>query len=242
MKQILTYISPDKEFNEEHKKMVKIQIDNSLRLEWKRKDIMLVTNFKYEYNGVKSIVIPDDNYCPYLYFVTKIYVINYLFKNGLIKNGLYWYHDFDSFEFNKIDKNEVLDEMGVCDLGVSNYGQKIRLCSASMFFHKSAVDIFDWLRLECDEHKINEEVALMRIYYNKDNHLSKRIKMVNTSYAFHKFNIVKTYKTSLKPIRVAHFHITPDKYDFYVRGNNKLNMPLVPKELINIFHKYGFKG
>ena len=62
MKQILTYISPQKDFNEEHKMAVKIQIDNSLSLGWKREDILLVTNFPYEHNGVKAITIGSYTY------------------------------------------------------------------------------------------------------------------------------------------------------------------------------------
>ena len=236
MKQIMAYIGDG--FNKEHEMAAKIQIDNSLALGWKPKDIMLVTNFDYEYNGVKAIIV-DIAPCKYHFPMAKIDVINRLFRRDLIEDGLYWYHDFDAFELNKIDEQEVIEEMGDSDLGVSNYGQCSRLCSASMFFDSGAEDIFDWLKEECDKYKINEEFGFMRII-NKHN-LKKRIKRINTSYAFHRFNIVKTYKTSLKPIRVAHFHLTPDKYDFYVRGNNKLNMPLVPERLINIFHKHGFR-
>jgi len=241
MKQILTYINSEKEFNDEHKMAVKIQIDNSLSLGWELENIILVTNFEYKYNGVKAIIIENPKFCEYHFPVAKIYLINYLFKNKLIGNGLYWFHDFDCFELNKIIESEVREEMGSCNIGASNYCQRIRLCSASMFFDKGAEDIFKWIEEECDIDKINEERALMRMYYDKNNSLSSRFKMINTTYAFHKFNIVKTYKTTIKPIRAAHFHLTPDKYDFYVRGNNKLNMPIIPERLIKIFNEHGFK-
>jgi len=84
IQQILTYISPNKSFNEEHQKLVKIQIDNSLSLGWQIKDILLITNFDYEYKGVKSIIIGDENYCSHFFPSTKIYVIDYLFKNNFI--------------------------------------------------------------------------------------------------------------------------------------------------------------
>ena len=240
MKQILTYISPDKEFNDEHKQLVKIQIDNSLSLGWKVDDILLITNFNYKHNGVKSIVVDDENYCRFFTPTTKLYVINDLFKKGMIKKDLYWYHDFDCFELNKIIESEVRSEMGLCNLGASNYCQRSRLCSASMFFDRNAEDIFNWMRKESDKHRVNEEHSLMRMAYNPKNPLSLRFKMINTTYAFHKFNIVKTYKTTIKPIRAAHFHLTPDKYDFYIRGNNKLNKVLIPERLIKIFKKYEF--
>jgi len=241
MKQILTYISPNREFDDENKMAVKIQIDNSINIGWKHEDILLVTNFDYEYNGVKSLVVGDENHCEYFTPTTKLYVIDALFKKGIIEKGLYWYHDFDCFELNKIIESEVREEMGECNLGASNYCQRIRLCSASMFFDEKAEDMFDWMKADGYNRKKEEEMVLMKMAYDAENPLSKRFKMVNTTYAFHKFNIVKTYKTTIKPIRAAHFHLTPDKYDFYVRGNNKLNKVLIPERLITIFEKHGFK-
>jgi hypothetical protein len=52
MKNLLIYISPEHKFLPEYDKLVRIQIDNSLELGWKKEDIMLVTNFIFEYNGV----------------------------------------------------------------------------------------------------------------------------------------------------------------------------------------------
>lgn len=238
---LLTYVSPDKNFNDEHKKLVKIQIENSLSLGWKIEDIMLVTNFEYEYNGVKSIVLEDNVFCNFFTPTTKLYTIVRLFEKKLIKDDLYWYHDFDCFELNRIIESEVRNEMGSCNLGASNYCQRYRLCSASMFFDKNAEDIFRWLKKESENNKVNEEHSLMRMVYDENNPLRLRFKIVNTTYAFHKFNIVPTYKTTIKPIRAAHFHLTPDKYEFYVEGKNKLNMVLIPERLIEIFKKYEFK-
>lgn len=68
----MTYINPSKRFGTEEKITVKIHIDNSLDLGWKTEDILLVTNFNYEYSGVKSLVIPDDNYCSFAPTASKI--------------------------------------------------------------------------------------------------------------------------------------------------------------------------
>jgi hypothetical protein len=233
MKQILTYISPQKEFNEEHSMAIKIQIDNSLRLGWNKEDILLITNFEYEYQGVKSIVIGDENYCGFFFPATKIYVIDYLFKNGMIEDDMYWYHDFDCFQLN------AFDTVDIPDIGLTNYNRMPRLCSASIFFKKTAGDLFALLKGEVDRSKRNEETSLSRIL-NRHKKIQKRIKLLNITYAFHKFNLGHSYSRAIKPIKAVHFHLTPDKYDFYVRGNNKLNMVLIPEGLINIFHKHGF--
>jgi len=238
MKNLLTYLSPDEEFNDEHKQLAKIQIDNSLSLGWKPEDIMMVTNFKYKHNGVEAMVIEND-YCDFLPPTTKIYAIVRLFKMGLIKKDeMYWYHDFDCYQFSPITEKELGLEQS--DMGLSSYGRSERLCSASMFFKKEAEDIFVSLKELVIKDGIDEEGGLMRLINSKMDTLGKRVKLMNTTYAFHKFNILTCYPTTLKPIRAAHFHLTPDKYDFYVKGYNKLKMPLIPKRLVKIFNKHGF--
>src|SRR5947207_2889604 len=99
MKNLLIYInSIDKKLSSEHEVLTKIQVDNRLELVWTLKDILLVTNFDYEYRGVKSIIVDD-----YAVFdqnrSTKIPAINQLFRDGIIEDGeIYWFHDHDAFQ------------------------------------------------------------------------------------------------------------------------------------------------
>lgn len=241
MKNLLTHISPSKDFcNDEHKMSAKIQIDNSIELGWKREDILLATNFDYEYNGVKSIVIGDESYCSHHWPATKIYTIVHLFKAGLIKPDLYWYHDFDCFQLAPFADIET--DMASVDMGLTNYGRMPRLCSASMFFRETAGDIFDRLKEKIDKSRTNEEDGIMRMINNNVETLGKRIEKLNITYAFHKFNLWHCYNRAAKPIKAVHFHLTPDKFDFYVRGNNPMNMVLIPERLIEIFKKHGYDG
>jgi len=234
MKQILTYISPKQEFNEEHKMAVKIQIDNSLALGWKPEDIILITNFPYIYKDVCAIIIGDSNYCEFHWPATKIYVIEFLFRAELIGEGTYWYHDFDCFQLEPFPE----DVLGDADWGITNYGRMPRLCSASIFFKRNAAELFFYLKKYIVEHRIEEERALGKIIELNP----EKFKHLNITYAFHKFNLRSCYKIADKPIKAAHFHLTPDKYDFYVRGNNKLQQVLIPNHLIEIFHQHGFTG
>jgi hypothetical protein len=238
MKQVLTYISPEEKFNEEHEQLVKIQIDNSLSLGWSAEDILLVTNFDYKYKGVESIITCGDLYCEHHWPATKIYAINDLFEMRSIINDLYWYHDFDCFQL--VPFTDTDPQMGECDMGLSDYGRMLRLCSASIFFRNSSDDIFARLREYIDKNKIGEEEGIMRII-NDDKILQKRVKKINISYAFHKFNLNSCYRKATKPIRAAHFHATPDKYDFFVNGNNRLKMKIIPDRLVKIFNDHGFK-
>jgi len=239
MKQLMTYISPDRDFNDEHKMLAKIQIDNSLSLGWKKEDILIVTNFPYKYKGVESIVIGDENYCEFHYPASKIYAIVHLFKEGLIKQGMYWYHDFDCYQLVPFTDGEP--KLETADMGLTNYSRMPRLCSASIFFKETAGDIFDRVKGEVERTRKDEEMGIARLI-NTDDSLKERVRLLNITWAFHKFNLLSCWRLADKPIRVAHFHPTPDKYDFYVRGNNKLGMPLIPERLIGIFNRHGFGG
>lgn len=240
MKNLLTYISPDKDFNDEHKMAAKIQIDNSLDLGWGKEDILLATNFEYEYNGVKSTIIGDENYCAFHWPATKIYAITRLFRDGLIKKGLYWYHDFDCFQLAPFA--DIESDIGSAEMGLTNYGRMPRLCSASIFFKETAGDIFEQLKELIDKKRINEEEGVAKLINSDASGLKERVKKLNITYAFHKFNLWHCYNRANKPIKAAHFHLTPDKYDFYVKGNNPMKMPLIPERLIKIFNHHGFTG
>ena len=240
MKNLLTFISPDKTFNAECQTLVKLQIDNSLELGWRPEDIMLVTNFDYEYNGVRSIIIGDENYCSFLPPTTKIYAIVALFELGLIGDDLYWYHDFDTYQLNHIKWIRLKPELRDGDIGISRYGQMPRLCSASMFFRKSAQDIFvalkDYIKkVECDE-----ETGLMRIINDNIVNSKSRVKLINMTYALHYFNLSTNVKLLHWPIKAVHAHPTPDKIDFFLHGKNKMNLIIFPERLIELFNKYGF--
>lgn len=240
MKNILIYINPSRSFGEEEKTAIKIQIDNSLDLGWKRKDLLLITNFDYEYNNVKALVVKDDNFCTFCPAASKINAIIDLFKQNLIgsrgvkEDKIYWFHDLDAYQLQPITREIELDGK---DILLPDFGRKPIWSTGSFFFKDSSRDIFKLIRKVVYEYKIDEERALWLLtghnspddiytrYWirkftydssRKIKNISKRIKKLNISYNFHSFNIRSNYAAALKPIRVAHFH-------FLERPVNPLN-------------------
>jgi hypothetical protein len=236
MKNVMTYVNPDKRFDEEHEVLARIQVDNCLSLGWRAEDIVMATNFDFEYRGVESVRVGDGCYCRSHWPATKIYVLVELFERGLMGDGLHWYHDFDCYQL--VPFSVGLPDMGRADLGLTNYGRMPRLCSASMFFTGFAQDIFDRLKFEIYKSRTNEERVIARMV--SDPALEGGIKLLNITYAFHRFNIRSCYPLADKPIRAAHFHLTPDKYEFFVEGKNKLGIKLIPDRLIDIFTRHGW--
>lgn len=262
MKNLLIYINPRKDFDDEGRIVIKIQIDNSIDLGWKREDIMLVTNFPYEYNGVRSLVVGDDHYCTFEPLSTKGYTIPKLFERGLFKEGeIYWVHDLDAFQNEVVTESEVEPVMG--EMGLTDRGRVPKLNMGSIFFKSSARDIFNWINEIICAHKIDEESAvwiltghdnflydmeppLVKGYTESDisgiANINERIKKINISYNFRMWNINSTFRMAVKPIRVVHFRpFIKDELDFFLYGKNKINTVLMSERLIKIFHQHGIK-
>jgi hypothetical protein len=263
MKNLLIYINPQKNFfNEEVNKiwkdetstLVKVQIDNSLGLGWKKEDILLITNFDYEYQGVKSLVIGDDNYCEISPTATKIKAIITLFDMGLIKDDLYWFHDFDAFQLEEIMESEL--ELDDSKIAITDYGRTtintsrdLRWSTGSIFFRKGSKDVFNWIKDAVYYHKKNEEVALLALTRRNRFNINGRIKKINITYNFatRKRNIPLGYEIAAKPLKVIHFHPFDkrgvegenDNMAVCVYGKNSMNKVLVTKRLIDIFNCHG---
>lgn len=259
----MIYINPRKAFDDESKKLIKIQIDNSIGLGWKREDILLVTNFDYEYNGIKAIVIGDDNYCEYYKMGSKEKTILTMFDMGLIGNDLYWLHDLDCYQCVPFAEGEP--EMDGADMALTDYGSMTRWSTGSVFFWKSAKDLFETLVKVMDILQLGEEQSLhlltekhsetIRAKYKQDYDPSKmptlnpkRIKKLNNTYNFIWFNIRNVYARALKPLRCVHFHpewswkrpVIPRMLDFFM-GKNKLNTVFMSRSLIRMFKYHRVK-
>ena len=230
MKNILIYVDPTKKFTaQEHEELVKIQIDNSLSLDWKPKDIFLVTSFEYEHNGVKSMVIDDYETFDHNRS-TKILAINQLFRDGIIKdNEVYWFHDHDAFQLAPM---EVTLEK---DAGFTDHGAWSKTWNAgSFFFKKSAEDIFLWISEYMDKMSTNEQGALTYMWENNINGINDRYELMSPAYNIGIYKIDENLKLAGEPPKVAHFH--PHK-----RRHLDLFRNMLPERLLTIFSIYGIR-
>jgi hypothetical protein len=249
MKNLLIYTSPQQKFSEEVETLAKIQIENSLELGWEIEDMVLVTNFSYEYMGVKAHVISRKIFYNLDMVSDKMLVILLLLRNKFFDDReLYWYHDFDAYQLNKFTEEELgLDGK---DMGLTSYGYKPEWNCGGFFFRTSAEDIFRLLvdkmlqrtkRGRADEQELRKLTSSGAIDNN-------RYKKMNVTYNFTQKCIMSNYKRADKPLRVLHFH--PDHYDetlydttlnMFMYGSNRLHMPLMDERLIKIFNKYEIK-
>ena len=266
MKNLLIYISPAKAFvnedfntgwEQETEILAKVQIDNSLGLGWKKEDIWLVTNFGYEYNGVKSIEIGDDAWCVHSPTASKLNAIIKMFELGMIKDELYWFHDFDAFQLVRITEEEVGIgdyEIGITDYGRSsiNPGRDLRWSTGTIFFRKDSLDLFRLWQREVYKYKTNEEIALLEMLKKgRYQRIKARVKKLNITYnlATRRRLVRETYEMADKPLKVIHFHPFDDRpveddndnMAVCVYGKNSLGKPLVTEELTRIFQSHGIQ-
>lgn len=249
MKNLLIFTGPSKKFDEEHSTLAKIQIDNSFDLGWKKEDILLVTDFPYEYNGVKALVVRDGLYYDFDKNANKAKVLVHLLKLGVLNpQELYWCHDFDAYQLNQIHEAELgLENF---DLGLVHYFYKPQWQFGSFFFKESAKDIFelldDTIRAKPHSSRNNEKTLTRLIKYNAID--PKRYKRLNVTYNIMKRCLTTIYREATKPIKVLHFHpwdkdwMMPDTaLNMFMYGKNRLKIPLMTERLTKIFVHHGIK-
>ena len=253
MKNLLIYINPLKHFNAVSRAymynstLAKIQIDNSIDLGWKKEDILLITNFPYSYNGVKSIIVDSSLYCPFRPLSTKTVTVSYLLEKDMVEKGqLYWVHDFDAYQLNPINENDL--DLNSADVGFTDYGWSPKWCMGSYFFKSSAKDIFRLIKGIIYKNKAEDERALVSLLRNGHENILERIKKLNITYNFGMRNVVHNYKIAEKPLKVLHFHpyykdnrMPESTLDCFMYGKNELNMPLMNERLIKIFKSHGIE-
>lgn len=253
MKNLLIYISSTGSFEGDHPsltndaaKLIKIQIDNNLKLKWKKKDIMLITNFDYEYRGIKARVFKDVEFFKRKPQVSKINAIVKLFDEGLInENELYWFHDLDAYQLLPITEGEI--NIASDEIAVTDYGVTKQWSTGVVFFRSGSKDIFEHLKHITYKYSINEELAL-GILLKKHKNKIKRIKKLNKSYNFTPPNVKFIGTKVTWPLKVVHFHIIGGTGRFEVanpvaffKGNNVKKISLITNQLIKIFDKHKIK-
>lgn len=250
MKNLLIYTGPNKKFSEEDLVLARIQIDNSLDLGWAKEDILIATDFPFEYNNIKSTIVPDGLYYKFDKNANKLPVVLYLINQGLITlSELYWCHDFDAYELNKIDELELgLEHF---DLGLIPYFYKPEWQFGSFFFKSRAKDILELLdqTTRAKPHlSRNNEKTLTKLI--KDNAIDKRrYKKLNVTYSVMKRCLETVYNEAIKPVKVLHFRPSDPKdermpdsaLNMFMYGKNSLKIPLMNDRLIKIFHQHGIK-
>jgi len=247
MKHLLVYLNPVREMDSQTKALLAVQIENSSEIGVRSDDIVLITNFQYEMEGVRAQVIEDRWFCRYAPINTKMSAMVGAFEQHLIEpNILYWLHDLDTFQCSVITEEEI--RLGPpWDMAACYFGRMKKWSGGSIFFNSWARDIFETTNKRMYQKKLIDEEALTEVSFD-DEEIHNRIRRLNITYNLVPFNLGTCWQQALKPLRVAHFNPfegvkkagIPNLLDWY-KGDNRLKTQLIPDRLISLFERHGIK-
>jgi hypothetical protein len=196
MKNLMVYINPSKKFDSEHGRYAEIQIENSLKY-WRPEDIIFVTNFPYEYNGIKALEL-ENMYCDFDNKACKVNIIIHLLENGL--NEFTWFHDLEAWQVVPFNL-ELERDIGLCD-----YGWKLKFNTGVIFFKPESLSLFKMLQEEMYVRRANEEPVLHELWKRNKSWIRNRIQRLNISYNFGKRKHEHILKIAEQPLKILHFH------------------------------------
>ena len=205
----------------------KAQIDNSLRLGWKVDDIIIGTNFDFEYNGVKNK--PLTNVCRYNPFVNKFYGMLELMETGVLSDD-FWFHDQDNWQLHPFGFPEFAGEIGGC-----TYVATPEWNTASLLVKKTSKFVIEYIKEFCD---LNQNPDMFSdenymAFIRQQPAVTEYLTTLNNTYNVGKTHIQHRFAAATKPIHVIGCQPQIDKSTrpFYDRG-------LIDNELNQIFKKY----
>ena len=169
--------------------LLKAQIANSYDVGWLPKDILLLTNFDFEFAGIKAETIEFNPRC---LTGSKMYAV----RHALRRDVVVWAHDLDAWQNVWFDCPEMLD------VAAATYdGRKYN--GGSIFWRPESVDLVKKIiRMIDKEEATYEENVLNRVFKKH----KARVTKLNFDYNVGCSNYRERWGKGDKPIKVAHFH------------------------------------
>lgn len=207
--------------------LIRAQIENSLDLGWKSRDIILLANFNYEFMGVKSLKTDLNKKC---LTGSKIFGMKYLFDNNMI-DDIVWAHDLDAWQNVRFDCPKIKD------VGITCYSTS-KFNGGSIFWGQNSEDIVDKIvKIIMSDKEKKEEPTLNKVLKSKE--YKKRVEIVNRTYNVGCSGYVVRWNDSIKPLKVCHFH----PYNFiawetHALDRNGLDVEGITSRLEILLRKY----
>ena len=214
---------------------LKAQVDNSIRLGWNTDDIIIGTNFDFEYKGVRNYTL--ENVCYHNPFFNKFYGMLELMELGVLDDD-YWFHDQDAWQIEKFNFPEFNGELAGC-----TYVFTPEWNTCSMFIKKTSIDIIRYI-VEFMEmnasHKVDSDENWIS-FLRRNSEISKYFSTINNKYNVGRTHMESRYSAAESPVSVIGFQPQVPESVAVFKGNNKLNVNLIDIEFDAILAQH-FKG
>jgi hypothetical protein len=176
------------------RKMTHAQIENSLDLGWKPKDIIIMSNIEIDFLGVRSYPSELNDFC---LTGSKMFAV----QTALQKvDDTVWAHDLDAWQ------NVWFYEPRFKDVGISCYSNH-KLNGGSVFWKRSSADIVEEVvnAIKADN-AAREEPTLNAIL--RQDKFKDRVSILDHTYNVGCSGYAVRYEKARKPIHVCHLHPT----------------------------------
>ena len=140
---------------------LKLQVENSLNLGWKKEDIIIITNFDFSYMGVNAYKI-DTDICKWSSFANKLTCVNKMIKFGVIKED-FWLHDTDAFQLLPFEFPSDCKDWGY----TRHDPRRDKPQGGSGFFRKSGFDIVDKIASLILITKVKREEKFLPLFFKE---------------------------------------------------------------------------
>lgn len=206
------------------------QIDNSIKLGWEKEDIILGTNFEFEYNGVKSHMLTEI--CDWSGFNNFWFGALELVKKGIIADK-FWLHDHDSWQ---IAPMEFPNFNGVI-AGVEYVGTREWNCG-SIYFNENSLDILEYivntLTLNKQADVSSDEIIIAFLRQNSP--LKDQMISINSRWNVGLTHAELRLLNAIKPVIVLSFK--PDQKNIFETLEKKNLYSLLDKDFLHILNNH----
>jgi hypothetical protein len=239
LKNLLIYIVEDQSADlDPVRRMLELQIDNSLDLGWSPDDILLCTSFDFAFRGVRATKV-EPGRRPRTARATSFHKTECILRvfEHIAEHEVVWYHDADAFQLVPFDGCPLGRDLAFC---LYSTRERLLVQGGSLFFTSRARPIFDYVLDQLANHRCRkDEFALTDAIARRE--FLDQFQILDYSYNLGGTDFELRYQLADQPIKVAHFH--PDRAGHltrFVHGQNGLAVRPLDDRFVGLLQRHGF--
>lgn len=244
MKNVLIYIKLEDTPYKQHNNILNYlcaQIDNSLNFGWNPSDLIVVSNFNFEYKNIKNIF--PKHLCDYNVWANKFYITKELLTDYFQDD--IWLHDYDVWQIDNFEFPKFNGMFAGCPYDDNHPNWN----GGSFFFTKNSIPLLNYI---CDYYELNKEIIsklddgrgskwfsdeIILCDLRQIDQIKNLFSSLTPQYNLGMTFFETRYKCSIKPIKAIHVKLLSKndkiKYESLSSGLN-----LIPEKLNNIINQY----